>query len=308
MSEPRGPQPLFAGGGTEIFPGPWAAVFLTLAALLITSIVFAATQEGLDFIAAVGIGQVVGLGGVAALALRRIPEPHAERIGLRGFDPRLIGPLLLLLPVVIVVSELDNWVRLALPPPEALSQAQQQLAEKLAEWTKIDSTYAAIQTTIVAVGINPVVEGFFYFGVVLQGLVARMGRFWGAFATAILFSSVHFPASGAPGDTIIPITFGLISGSLMALARLATGSVLAAMLLAAAFAVIQLVAAAGTEVISIEGFNASGDHTPALIVIPCLLSTLYATRVLWRLAAVAEVNPPIPEPEDPDDDEGEFFF
>ena len=45
-----------------------------------------------------------------------------------------------------------------------------------------------------------------------------------------------------------------------------------------------------------------------MIVIPCLLSALYATRTLWRLAAVAEVNPPIPEPEEQEEEDEGFFF
>ena len=280
-SEQRGPGRILAGAADAAFPGPFAAFLLTLAALFATSLMFNAMLEGLDFIAAVGIGQVIGLGGVAALAARRVPPPHTERIGLRAFSPALLPSLLALLPVVIVVSEIDNWVRPIFPPSETVAELQKQFAEQ----TRIDSPYAMAQTLIVAVGISPVVEGFFFFGVVLQGLVARLGRALGAFVTALLYSLVHFPASGAPGDAIVPIAFALIAGSLLALARLGTGSVLASMGLAAGFAAVHLAAAATAERFPIPGFNGPGEHTPPAIVVPCVVSVLAGTYVLWRRSA-----------------------
>lgn len=305
MTEPDGPRPLYMEAGDEIFPGPLAAVLLTLAAYFTTTIMFAAFYEPLHIIAAVGLAQVVGLGGVAALAVRRVPAPHTERIGLRGFSPSLIVPLLCLLPVVIVVSEFDNIVRLALPPPPPeVSEAM----ENLAELTRIDSMYAAIQTTLVAVGISPVVEGFFFFGVVLQGLIARMGRIRGALLTAVLYSITHFPASGASSDAIVASASGLVVGLLLALARLATGSLLAAMALAGAFAAIHIAATEGSQAVGIAGFNAPGDHTPLSIVVPCGLVVLYGVRVLWRHAAVAEINPPIPPSTAHEEEDGGFFF
>ena len=132
--------------------------------------------------------------------------------------PKLVWPLLALLPVVILISELDNWTRLIVPPSPEVAELRAQL-EELA---RIDSVYAALQTVIVAVGINPVVEGFLFFGVMLQGLVAHLGRTRGALLTAILYSLVHFPASGAPGDAIVPLASALITGMLLCLARLAT--------------------------------------------------------------------------------------
>jgi membrane protease YdiL (CAAX protease family) len=288
-----------------IFPGPFAAVMLTLAAVFATALVFTLLGE-LHFIARVGISQVVGLGAIAALAARRVPPPHEERIGLRGFSPRLIVPLLCLLPVTIVVSEIDNWVRVLRPPPPEIVE----MTDQLIELTRIDSLYAAVQTVIVAVGISPVVEGFFYFGVVLQGLVARMGRLPGALATAALYSIAHFPASGAPGDAIVPLASALILGSLLALARLGSGSVLAAMSLAGAFAAVHLLARDLAEEVPIAGFNAGGDHTPATIVVPSLLAVLYGGARLWRRASIADPNPPIPPPGPryDEDEEGGFFL
>jgi len=300
----------------DVFPGPFAAVFLTLAALFAMALMVTALSGELPFIAAVGIGQVIGMGGVAALSARRVPPPHDERIGLRGFAPKLLVALVCLLPVVIVVSELDNWMRLAAqglddpmglfgPPPPELAEQREKIAEMLA----IDSVYAAVQTVIVAVGIGPVIEGFFFFGVLLQGSVARMGRVRGVFLVAVLYSIAHFPASGAPGGAVVPLASALIIGSLLGLARLGSGSVIAAMGLAGAFAAIQLGAAKGSEYVPIAGFNAPGDHTPAVIVVPCVISVLYGIWTLSRGAMVARTNPPVPaESRDDDDEGGRFFF
>ena len=302
--EPDGPHPLFLQAADGIFPGPFAAVFLSLAALFATSVTFGLLGEQLHFIASYGIAQAVGLGGVAALAARRVPPPHVERIGLRGFSPDLLVPLVCLLPVVILISELDNFVRIAIPPSPAVGELQEQLAEL----TRIDSVYAAAQTLIVAVGISPVIEGFFFFGVLLQGLVARMGRARGVLLTAVLYSIIHFPASGAPGDAIVPLASGLTIGTLLALARLGSGSVLAAMALGGAIAAIHIAAAELRDYIAIPGFNAPGDHTPMSIVVPAAVAVLYGTWVLWRRAALADVNPPIPEPEEEEEEDGGFFF
>ena len=301
---PQARSPFILQPDDGIFPGPLAAFMLTLAALFATAIVVSALGE-LNFIAAAGIGQVVGLGGVAILAARRVPPPHTERIGLRGFSPRLIVPLLCLLPVVIVVSEFDNWVRLVVP----LSPEFEQLRAEILEMTKMDSTYATIQTVIVAVGLSPVIEGFFFYGVVLQGLVARMGRARGALVTAVLYSIVHFPASGTPGDALVPLASALILGALIALARLGSGSVLAAMLLAGAFAAVHLAAAQFAAEVPIPGFNAGGDHTPAVIVVPSMIAVLYGGWELWRRAATAVANPPIParDPSESEDDGGFLF-
>jgi hypothetical protein len=144
------PQPLLLASRDEIFPSPLVATLLTLAAIFATALVTSIVAEQ-PYVAAIGIGEALGLGGVATLAARRVPEPQANRLGMLGFDPRLIVPLLCLIPIVILVSEVDNWVRLAFPPSEELSE----LAREIQERAKVDSLYAGIQTGIVAIGISP---------------------------------------------------------------------------------------------------------------------------------------------------------
>ena len=304
------PESKHANGSVDppaeaMFPGPWAAFLLCLAAIFATSLFFALFETEFDFIAALGLGQAIGLGGVAALAARRVPPPHVERIGLRPFSNNLVFPLLCLLPVVVLISEVDNYVRILLPPTPAVLELQ----EELIELTRIDSPYAAIQTLIVAMGISPVIEGFFFFGVVQQGLVSRMGKTRGVFLAAVLYAIFHFPAAGGAGGGVVPFASGLTVGCLLALARLGTGSVLAAMGLAGAISGIHLAASQWSESFAIPGFNAPGAHTPLVIVVPCGLAVLYGVRVLVREAASAPISLPIPkEIAEPDEEDRGGFF
>ena len=306
MPEPENPKPIAAPDNAAFFPGPFAAVWLSILALFSTSLMFTLFGEELDFISAIGLAQTFGLGGIALLAARRVPPPHVERMGLRGFPMDRLPPLLCLLPVVILIKELDNYVGVLLPASPAVLELQAELAEL----TRIDSTYAAAQTVIVAVGISPLVEGFFFFGVLLQGLVARMGRTRGVFLTAILYSVVHFPASGAPGsDALVPLASGLTVGALLAIARLGSGSLLAVVGLSGAIAAVYLAAAEFNSGLAIPGFNAPGEHISALVVVPSAIAVLYAVRVLLRFAAQSDIAPPVPDPTPREEDEnGGFFF
>lgn len=288
--EPRAATPVPAGGGGEMFPGAFAALLITLVAIFATAFVVALLGDQ-SLVTSVGIGEAFGLGGVATWAARRVPEPQAQRLGLRTFDPRLGVALLCLVPVAILISELDNWVRLFVPPsPELVDLASR--AGSLAENV---SVYASIQTAIVAIGISPVVEGFLFFGVILQGVVAQLGRLRGVLLTCFLYSLVHLPASPTAADAVVPVAAAVIVGALLCLARLATGSVLAPILLAATLAAIGLGALALADHLPIPGFNVPGPHTPFNILLPAAALVLWGASTLRRAALQAPVALPIPD-------------
>ncbi len=75
------------------YPDPRSAFFLTVAAVVASGFI-GMFFLGLGAVAAIGIGQALAVGTIATIAAKRIPEPHAERIGLRGFDFRSL-PLVL---------------------------------------------------------------------------------------------------------------------------------------------------------------------------------------------------------------------
>lgn len=89
------------------YPSVRGALLLTMLAML------AAGFTGIAFIdfgllAAVGIGQAIGVGAVATMGAQRVPEPQARRLGLRGLDPESIPLILCLIPAVLLASEIDN--------------------------------------------------------------------------------------------------------------------------------------------------------------------------------------------------------
>ncbi len=77
-----------------------SAVFITLGGVFAWALVIAVFGPEPDM-GAIGVGQALGLGMVATLAARNVPDPQRERLGLCGFDIALMPTLLLLLPVVV---------------------------------------------------------------------------------------------------------------------------------------------------------------------------------------------------------------
>jgi membrane protease YdiL (CAAX protease family) len=277
------------------------AVLLTVAAFAASVFVIALFAEE-SVLASVGIGEALGVGLVGTLAARRVPGPQAERLGLQGFASRFVVPLLLLLPCVLVVSEIDNLMVALLPPPEALEGA-----EELAARVDTESLYGRLQLALIAVGIAPVVEEWFFRGVIQQGLVAHRGRLRGVFFTALLFAPLHtFSASGGSSlasALVVSTCVGMVLGTV----RLATGSILACILLNAGINALGLGASWAEEVVPIPGFNAPGSHTPLLFLLPSLACSGWG---LWRFVVHAQQAPvaiPVAEPESDESEDGWHF-
>jgi membrane protease YdiL (CAAX protease family) len=105
MSDPIDPKRREATGP---YPDVRGAFVLTLLAM------FAAAFTGVAFIdfgllAAVGIGQAIGVGAVATMGAQRVAHPQAERIGLRALDWKSVPIILCLAPAVLIASEIDNF-------------------------------------------------------------------------------------------------------------------------------------------------------------------------------------------------------
>lgn len=100
------------GGSDDPSDGPYpdvrGAFMLTLFAMI------AAAFTGIAFIdfgllAAIGIGQAIGVGAVATMGAKRVAEPQAERLGLLALDFKHVPAILCLAPAILLVSELDNF-------------------------------------------------------------------------------------------------------------------------------------------------------------------------------------------------------
>lgn len=311
------------------FPSPTTALMLTFGASLAAFVIAIVLFEEPD-VAALGIGEALGVGGVASLAARRVPDPQPERLGLRGFSPRFLPMLLCLIPLVFVASELDNWARdldahfpswvpaeaLTLTEPGSEEDSASVEAELTAEEaaaatafteeanefgpgdettadkspaelpTGLPEGWALIQIAIVSVGIAPVVEGFLFFGVILQGLVSVLGRNRGLLLTGCLYAMIHVVGQvgvdAGPARSLAGLVAMVVMGTTLGLCRLATGSVLAPILVATGFIGVQLFALVAPEVFAVPGYNVDLDaHTPLSILLPAMAASGWG---LWMIA------------------------
>ncbi len=272
------------------FPGPLAALGITFGAVFAAGIVASLFGARPDF-GAIGVGQVVGFGMVAIFATQHIPEPHVERLGLKGFDKQFLWVLLLLLPSLFLMSELDNIIRDLAPPPPALDSDVEFEVESSQLFAR--SFYGDIQRFIVIVGLAPVMEEWLFRGVIQQGLMGNLGRFRGLFLTALLFALCRL-VPGLPPTTLA--SFLLISfatGLLLGCVRIATGSLLAPILLHTGFNAISWAASFFADEWQIDGFNVPNSHSSFDILAPSLVATGFALVALRRALKQSPPDPPL---------------
>ncbi len=266
------------------FPGPLAAIWLTIGTWLMTGMLLGTFVEPLGPITALGVALSLGLGVTGTLAARSVPPPQAERIGLRGFSARVLPALILLVPVVLLASELDNVVRAFVPPPEAATPTAGPTEE-------LSGSLFALESAIVLVGIAPVVEEFFFRGVLQQGLIAVGGITRGVLGAALLYSLGHGNLAGATGW--LSATLGaLATGIVLGYVRLASGSLLASILLSMSISAAGLAATNFEQALPIPGFNAPGAHTPLLWLLPAAISVGLGLVLLGRERARSDAASP----------------
>jgi membrane protease YdiL (CAAX protease family) len=252
-------------------PGPLGALLLSTLACCVLLLVAALATPAAGGTFGIALGLALGFGGAGTLAARALPPPAHLRIGLCGFAPRLLVPLLLLAPGVLLASELDNWIATLFPGAKD--------AQPDAGLGALD----ALEWALFAVLLRPVLEEFFFRGVVQQGVVAALGPGRGVVFTAALYALVR--AALHVGDAYRTLSFGtqaLAEGLLLGALRLASGSILPGVLLQAALAALGLAALAAKEWLPIPGFNAAGAHTPAAWLAPAVASVALGLALLAR--------------------------
>lgn len=340
--EPEEPRPPY--------PTPTSALLLTFGASVASLVVAVLLFDEIDVLA-LGVGEALGVGGVATWAARRVPDPQAARLGLRGFSPRLIPLLLCLVPLVFVTSELDNWGRdidSLLPsanvedaltttleggttseapggdesttpdevedspsafdaPDDAGDDARFDAVDDAPNDADADPAadapipvidelpegWALLQIAIVTLGIAPVVEGFLFFGVILQGLVTWLGRRRGLMLTGCLYALIHAfgrtPADAGVAQSLVAIISLVTLGGCLGVTRLATGSVLAPILVDTGFKAVALMALVSPELLAVPGYNIDTEaHTPLGIVLPAAGMAVWA---LWVLSGRERAEP-----------------
>jgi membrane protease YdiL (CAAX protease family) len=275
-------------------PFPNASVAFAIAALAMLAVVAIAAGFG-GGAAPYAFATAIGFGGLGTLVARYVPEPAPLRIGLTPFPLRAISPVLLLLPSALVLSELDNWIRIAFgaAQSESLGKPQQ----------------PALELVLLIVFLQPVVREFFFRGVLLQGTVSALGRVRGvgfiALVQALLFTEgdVTTPAGAVSG---LVATFA--SAALLGLVRIGSGSLLPCIALSGGLAAIGVAAGVYPDRVAIPGFNAPGTTTPLVFLMPALASVALGVGLLVRQLAHEPALPPIPPPQPEDDEESGGLF
>jgi membrane protease YdiL (CAAX protease family) len=262
-------------------PRPLAAVLLTASAWsVMVLLTMLATPAGGGLLG-ISLGLLLGFGGAGTLAARGVPPPAERRIGLVGFAPRLLLALLLLVPWVLLASELDNWIAVTLFP-----------GAKTGADDATPGTLATLEWVLFAVLLRPVLEEFFFRGVVQQGVVAALGPARGVLLTALLFALVRTSLFGA--DPYHAVSFGaqaLAVGLLLGFVRLASGSILSCVLLQTALEGAGVLSLVLRDALPIPGFNAEGAHTPLAWLAPAALSATLGIALLGREARLARAGP-----------------
>ena len=310
----RGPDP------NAPYPGIGASLVLVMMAMF-ASVFTAVALLGLGEIAAQGIGRTIGFGAVASMAIQRIGPPQGRRLGLRRLEPEAIPLILCLVPAVFLMSELDNYAydwapdepnlleRLAPPPAEeaAPQPGSEGEAASLAETVGDESRdadeetgaeapgerklidpedpWSVLQGLILIAGLVPLIDGFFFFGVLQQGLVRKLGLFQGVFFAGLFWMLMRdYPVTGATRFMVGTVSL-LGMGWILGMVRIATGSVLGPILLSSAWAAIGFVSGAYTGVVEWPGMNVPGTHLPFTLVLGSLGIVAWAT---WTI--VGEAN------------------
>jgi CAAX protease family protein len=288
-----------------LFPNVGVAFWITLLTLLSSFAVvrIVALSGGGSSQLAEALGLVVGFGGIGTLAARQVPLPQAERLGLRGMRLRFFLPLLLLLPVALLASEVNNLVL------GVLSQAQGSEIAEINERLKAAGALEMVEAAIVAIGIQPVVSEWFYRGVVQQGLVTQLGVGRGIVITALLYAlalvstmllsalalgadlrQIGLSIAAGAGQGLLGTSFVLLLAAMLSefvngiaygLLRHYSGSLLAPILLHIALNASGSLALSFASQVPIPGFN-TAMHTPIQFLLPAAASVALGIALMVR--------------------------
>lgn len=270
-------------------PSPGGALLMTLLATVATLSGWLLLAPVAGHSLGLALGLCVGFGGVATVAARSMPGEAQSRLGLHGFAPRMLLPIALLLPSVALASELDNLVRPLFPvlplPPGA--------APPSAEVVRL----ATLELAIAGALLRPVLEEFFFRGVIQQGVVGHLGPGAGVAYTAVLFAlaSGGLALPFGPDHAASEAVQAAFAGVLLGLLRQAAGSVLAPMVASCAFETLGLASVtflAGA--LPIPGYNAPGPHTPPAVLAACAAAVAAGAWLAARWAAAPRDAGPDP--------------
>jgi len=288
-------------------PSPPGALVLTLGATALLWFALGLLGPDTGPTLALAVGTTLGFGVIGTLAARAVPPPADQRLGLRRPPWRAFAWVLLLVPALILLSELDNGIAARLERPAAATAgglegtsaetppAGAETAPPAAPVPDPRDPLTLVEWALFAALLRPVLEEFFFRGVVQQGMVQAFGLGRGVLATALLFAAVRstFGVGSAYTATTLA-SQGLVEGLVLGLLRAASGSLLPGIAWAAATSGLGIAAVAASDAVPIPGFNAEGSHTPPEWVALCALPVALGVGLAWRAARAAPPLPPVP--------------
>ncbi len=194
------------------FPGLWGAVLLLVLLivleLLIGGGVYVLEQGVLAGVAESRawsqlpstVGVALAFVAVATLGIHLTRSGWREVLSLRPFRwPLLLGIVLAFGGGSVVLSELDNLVRMVLPMPEWMD-------EFVVE--EVLGNRGQLSHVLTVVLVAPLIEEALFRGLLLRGLLRNYGPLWAVLITAVLFSLSHL----LPVQFLGAFGFGLLLG------------------------------------------------------------------------------------------------
>lgn len=268
------------GERSRPFPGPLAALGLTLAAWWAVFAWSAVAGRFVPSQVALATALVVGYAGTGLLALRGIDLPRRERILGGRPGARHLGPILLVIPAVFPALEIQAVVR-------ALLGSRPDTA--YFEWGRgignASSDLAVVAGLLLLAGLLPALSEGFFRGLLQRGLVDRLGPWRGILLAAGLYGAM---TAGVRPDvaTWSGIFWGAFAlGAVYGLVRRWTDSLLASILVHAGGALALFVVALLGDSTRIPVLTAPGRHLPLALV--AVSSASLAAGLLWLRAVRA---------------------
>lgn len=265
-------------------PSPLLAFGLTTAALLLLLLVAFPLLGPLGQTTSVALGSVVALGGLGTVVARLVPPPSDVRIGLHPPELRWLGVVLLLLPMLLWTSELDNWISLWIERPDVLQ------GPEAGEPTAL----AVLELALVTILLLPILEEFFFRGVLLQGVASVMRPLGSCLYVAALWA-LALPLLGRGASSLASlIAIALVEGTLLGALRIASGSLFVPIAMRIATAAVGLLLVTHPDWLPIPGFNAAGEHTPPEWLLAAALPVAAGLFLLRRAWLEREPLPELP--------------
>jgi len=263
--------------GTSDFPGLGQATLLTLATLAVVAfaeIVFVGVSKALDWDLSawseMAGSNVLGFGLVLFWGCRRVGAPLREILRFEAFPAGILLPVLLLvLGSSIVLSEMDNLIRVVLPMPPWILEIFMEM---------IGGGWPSLVALVV---VAPLTEELLFRGLILRGLIAQRGVWSGVLYSSLLFGIMHLN----PWQFVSAFLIGMVLGWLFVLSR----SLVPCILLHAVFNALTIVVGGYAESFgfSIPGYT--GEPSVVPVFQPLVFDLLGIVLVVVSLAWMSRI-------------------